>query len=137
MFKRIMVPVDLGHLETLDKALAITAQQAKLYEAPVTYVGVTMSAPSAVAHNPEEFGKKLAAFAAGEGSKHGIAADSRAVVSHDTTIDLDDTLMKTATEMGADLIVMQSHVPGLADYIWPSNGGSVASHANASVMVVR
>ncbi|MEL6576624.1 MAG: universal stress protein [Pseudomonadota bacterium] len=137
MFKRIMVPVDLGHLETLDKALAVTAQQAKLYEAPVTYVGVTMSAPSAVAHNPEEFGEKLAAFAAGEGSKHGIAADSRAVISHDTTIDLDDTLMKTANEMGADLIVMQSHVPGLADYIWPSNGGSVASHANASVMVVR
>ncbi|MEL6768335.1 MAG: universal stress protein [Pseudomonadota bacterium] len=137
MFKRIMVPVDLGHLETLDKALAVTAQQAKLYEAPVTYVGVTMSAPSAVAHNPEEFGEKLAAFAAGEGSKHGIAADSRAVVSHDTTIDLDDALMKTAREMGADLIVMQSHVPGLADYIWPSNGGTIASHASASVMVVR
>ncbi|MEM6356549.1 MAG: universal stress protein [Pseudomonadota bacterium] len=137
MFKRIMVPVDLGHLETLGKALEVTAAQAKLYEAPVTYVGVTMSGPSALARNPEEFGEKLSAFAEGEGAKHGIAADSRAVVSHDTTIDLDDTLMKTAKEMGADLIVMQSHVPGLADYIWPSNGGTVASHAKASVMVVR
>lgn len=137
MFKRIMVPVDLGHLETLGKALEVTAAQAKLYEAPVTYVGVTMSGPSALARNPEEFGEKLAAFAEGEGAKHGIAADSRAVISHDTTIDLDDTLMKTAKEMGADLIVMQSHVPGLADYIWPSNGGTVASHAKASVMVVR
>ncbi|MEM7498534.1 MAG: universal stress protein [Pseudomonadota bacterium] len=137
MFKRIMVPVDLGHLETLGKALEVTGAQAKLFNAPVTYVGVTMSAPSSVAHNPEEFGKKLAAFADKEAKKHGIDADSRAVVSHDTTIDLDDTLLKTAKDMGADLIVMQSHLPGLADYIWPSNGGTVASHSNASVLVVR
>ena len=38
---------------------------------------------------------------------------------------------------GADLVVMQSHVPGLMDYIWPSNGGKVAGHAKCSVLVVR
>jgi nucleotide-binding universal stress UspA family protein len=59
------------------------------------------------------------------------------VVSHDPTVDVDDALMKAVSETGADLVVMASHVPGLADYIWPSNGGKLAAHSSASVFVVR
>jgi hypothetical protein len=32
---------------------------------------------------------------------------------------------------------MASHVPGLTEYVWPSNGGKLAGHAKASVFVVR
>ncbi|MEM7529136.1 MAG: universal stress protein [Pseudomonadota bacterium] len=137
MFKHIMAPVDLAHVERLDRALAVAAEQSKLWGAPVTYVGVTMSSPSAVAHDPEEFRRKLAAFAANQASQRGIEADSRAIVSHDISIDLDDKLIQAAADMSADLIVMQSHVPGFTDYLLPSNGGTVASHAKASVMIVR
>ena len=45
--------------------------------------------------------------------------------------------LKAVEEQKADLVVMQSHVPNLTDYIWPSNGGTVASHSRASVFVVR
>lgn len=137
MFKTILVPVDLAHAETLEKALGVSADLAKHYDAKITYVGVTSASPGKVAHTPQEFEEKLGRFAAAQSELRGIEAAAHPVVSHDPTIDLDKTLLRTAGELGADLIVMASHVPGLADYIWPSNGGTVASHAEASVMVVR
>ena len=36
-----------------------------------------------------------------------------------------------------DLIVMASHVPGVAEYVFASNAGYLASHADLSVLVVR
>jgi hypothetical protein len=32
---------------------------------------------------------------------------------------------------------MATHRPGLADRLWPSNGGKVATHSGASVLLVR
>lgn len=137
MFHNIVVPVDLAHAESLEKALAVSADLAKHYGARVTYVSVTSAAPGKVAHTPEEFGEKLARFAAAQAETRGIEAGSHPEISHDPAIDLDKTLLKAAEALEADLIVMASHVPGLADYLWPSNGGTVAGHARASVMVVR
>lgn len=137
MFTRLIVPVDLAHADTLTKALQVAADLAGHYKARVTYLGVTTNTPSSVAHNATEFEEKLARFAAAQGEMHGIETSSHAAVSHDPTIDLDNTLIKAADELGGDLIVMASHVPGLVDYVWPSNGGTVAGHSKASVMVVR
>ena len=137
MFKRIMVPVDLTHADKLDKALTLAGDLAARYGATLVYVGVTAPAPSSIAHTPEEYAGKLAAFAAEKGKAHGVAAESRAFTSHDPAIDLDPTLLKAVEETGADLVVMASHIPNVTDYIWPSNGGTVASHADVSVVVVR
>tara|TARA_B100002003_G_scaffold207593_1_gene201895 strand:- start:1794 stop:2207 length:414 start_codon:yes stop_codon:yes gene_type:complete len=137
VFSSIMTPVDLAHLERLRKSLDVAAGLARQYDAPVTYVAVTTPEPGSVAHNPEEFAAKLEAFARQEGERHGIRAAAKTKVSHDPGVDLDKTLMKAIDEIGADLVVMQSHVPNLADYLWPSNGGAIAAHAKASVFVVR
>lgn len=137
MFTRIMVPVDLAHVPALHKALNVAAEMAKNHNLPVTYVGVTAAAPGKVAHNPEEFDRKLKAFGMEQAAANGIEADTRTVISHDPTTDVDDALLKAVDETGADLVVMASHVPGLADYVWPSNGGKLAAHAGASVFVVR
>ncbi|MGD8310649.1 MAG: hypothetical protein PVG98_14530 [Chromatiales bacterium] len=45
--------------------------------------------------------------------------------------------MEAVDDIGADLVVMASHIPDVVDYIWPSNGGKVAGHSDASVFVVR
>lgn len=137
MYKQIMVPVDLTHVEHLHKALQTAADLAKHYGSPVTYVGVTPETPSPVAHNPSEFAQKLEAFANDQASQHGHQASAKAYASHDPAIDINDTLLKAVHETGADLVVMQSHVPNVTDYIWPSHGGSVASHSDASVFLVR
>lgn len=132
-----MVPVDLAHAGGLDRALACAADLARHYGAPTVYVGVTSNTPSKIAHTPKEFEAVLGEFAREQGAKHGIDASAHAMVSKDPSIDLDDTLLKAVDEVGADLVVMASHVPNLTDYIWPSNGGSIAGHARASVLVVR
>jgi len=137
MFKKIMVPVDLAHVEKLALALDTAANLSKLYNAPVTYIGVTSSAPGPLGHNPAEYEKKLTDFIATQTRTHGIQADGKTVVSHDPAVDLDDALIKTANDTGSDLIVMATHIPNVSDHFWPSNGGRLATHTNASVFLVR
>lgn len=138
MYTKIMVPVDLRHIERLEKALTSAADLAKLYDVPVCYVGVSSSAPSEVAHNADEYAEVLEAFAQDQSTKYGLkSATSKACISHDPTVDLDSTLMKAAEETHSDLIVMASHVPGLVEHVFASNAGYVASYAKVSVFVIR
>ncbi|WP_323769244.1 universal stress protein [Antarctobacter sp.] len=137
MFKRIMVPVDLAHADRLEKALSVAADLARHYGATVIYVGVAAATPGALAHSPAEFAAKLKTFAEAKGAESGIATEAHAMTSHDPSTDLDPTLLKAVGETGADLVIMASHIPNITDYIWPSNGGTVAGHAKVSVMVVR
>lgn len=137
MFNRIMVPVDLRHVDQMSRALDLSADLAKLYGASLVYVSVTTTQPSSVAPTPEAFAEKLAAYASAQGAAHGVRAEAHAMTSHDPSIDLEPTLEKALGEVKADLVVMASHVPGLADHIWPSNGGRLAAHAKCSVLVVR
>ncbi|MEM1044539.1 MAG: universal stress protein [Pseudomonadota bacterium] len=137
MFNRIMVPIDLAHADALGRALDTAADLARHYGIPVAYVGVTAETPTAVAHNPGEYAQKIRAFAEEQATRHGIAAEGLGYASHDPATDIDQTLLRAAEETGADLIVMASHIPGIADHFWPSHGGHMASRANASVFIVR
>ncbi len=137
MFNQIMVPVDLEHTDELEKSLAIAADLSEHYEAPVCYVGVANEEPSSISHNPAEFEQKLSEFAEAQASQSGHTATSRMFVGHDLVADVDDVLLRAVDEVGADLVVMASHVPTLVDYVWPSNGGKIAAHSKAAVFVVR
>ena len=137
MYKTIMIPVDLEHADQLEKALSIGADLAEHYGAELVAVGVTASAPGAAAHNPAEYAAKLDAFAADQTVAHGVGFKAKAMVSHDPAVDLDATLQKAGSEIGADLVVMASHVPGFIDYIFSSRAGYLAAHADISVFVVR
>jgi len=129
--------VDLVHADKLAVALDTAANLGKLYKIPVLYVGVTASTPGPLGHNPEEYGEKLKAFADDQGVRHGIATDSKVVVSHDPAVDLDDKLVETVHETGSNLVVMATHIPNVGDHFWPSNGGRLATHTDASVFLVR
>ncbi|MEM9356472.1 MAG: universal stress protein [Pseudomonadota bacterium] len=137
MYKNLLVPVDLEHSDQCEKAITVGVDLAKHYDAGITIVSVAMSGPSAVARNPEEFEEKLRAFASEKSAKYDKPIASKVMISHDPTIDIDDTLRKAATEIDADLVVMASHVPGFAEYVLASRAGYLASHSDISVMVVR
>ncbi len=137
MVQSIMVPVDLAHKEQLAAAVAIAVQLAKADLAKLTLAGVTSSAPSEAAHNPAEYAEKLAAYAAEISDRAGIPVAAKPLVDVDVAADLGGLLIKAAGDMGADLIVMASHVPGFMEHIFASNAGYVASHAKCSVYVVR
>ena len=47
------------------------------------------------------------------------------------------TILDTAEETGADMIIVQSHQPGLQDYFLGSTAAKVVRHARCSVLVVR
>ena len=137
MFQQIMAPVDLAHLDKLERALELTAAEAKQHNAPVTYVSVSASGPTSLADKPENFETMLAEFVEQQAKRHGIDAKPLALITNDPITEVDDELLKAVNDTGADLVVMASHKPGLADYFWPSNGGKIASHSGASVFLVR
>ena len=132
-----MVPVDLAHIEKLEKAITTATDLARHYGAPICFVGVTAETPTEVAHTPKEYAQKLGDFGVGLAAKHGLKVETAAYPSHDPAVDLDQALIAAAEENGADLIVMASHVPGLREHVFASNAGAVASHAGVSVFVIR
>jgi len=137
MFSKIMVPVDLAHLEALEKALTVAADMARHYDAALCYVGATTSQPSAVARTPEEYKEKLLAFAAEHAPENGHPATAGVYNGHDPVTDLDDILIQAIKDVEADLVVMGTHIPHHIDAIMPANGSKVAAHSDVSVFLVR
>ncbi len=121
MYKKIMVPADL----------------AKLYEAEVHYVAVTTTAPSELGRNPDAFAQKLDDFVSGQIDTYGIKGQAHPITSEDPTADMDVMLRSAGEDIGADLIVMASHVPGFRENLFHHHGNYVATHAHMSVLLVR
>lgn len=137
MYHKIVVPVALAHTDRVEKALATAADLAKHYDASLHLVGVTAPAPDEVSHNAEEFKQKLSDFAAEQSTSRGVEFNAHTIVTPDPATELDRCLDRYIHEIGADLVVMASHVPGFRDYVFASNAGFLASHTDISVLVVR
>lgn len=137
MFNKIVSPVDLAHAGKLEKAMAVTGDLARSYGAEVCFVGVTGATPSELARTPDEYRKQLEAFAAEQGTKFGVSTSSHVIVSHDPAVQMNQDLEDAVTEIGADLVVMATHPPGVSDYFWSGHGAHLAAHSKASVMLIR
>lgn len=137
MFEQIMVPVDLVRKDTLQKALDVAGEMAKTYNARVHVVSVGGDLPGTLGHNPEQFGATLNAFAKELEEKYGTDVKAHPVMSNDPSADTTQHLMTAIKDIGADLVIMASHEPGLMEHIFSSHGGYVATHAKCSVFVVR
>ena len=137
MYTRIAVPVDLAHADKLKKALTTAADLARHYRASICLLAVTSSAPSEVAHNPEEFHQKLTQFADSQSAALGVNFETKDAVTPDPATDIVKVLDEQIHELEADLVVMASHVPGFKDYVFASHSGYLASHTDLSIFVVR
>nr|WP_272941071.1 universal stress protein [Methylophaga thiooxydans] len=62
---------------------------------------------------------------------------SKAVTCNGPVTEPDRVLEKVDDEVGADLIVMASHVPGFMDYSFHANASHLAEHEHISVFIVR
>lgn len=137
MYQKILVPIDLAHVDKLEKSIQTAVDLAKHYKAEICFLGVGTNTPSPVAHTPDEFDQKLLKFTQDFSAKYDLRASASTHISHDPAVDLSKTLVRKADELGADLIVMATHVPGIADHVFASHGGYVASHSDLSVFLVR
>ena len=137
MFTKIMVPVDLAHAATVEKAIQVAADLAKLHNAEIYLVGVTDTAPGSVAHDPNEYQQNLEQFAADHSSRHGCSMTAKVVICNDPAAKLDQALEDYGKEINVDLVVMASHLPGFMDHLFHSRAGHLATHADISVFIVR
>lgn len=137
MYRKMLVPVDLAHLDSLERALKVASDLGKHYETEICYLSVTQSAPSSVAKSPEEYEEKLEAFAKEQAKTHGRPVSVKVIRSADPAVELDDKLIHAIDDLGADLVVMGTHHHGKHDIIMPSNGSHVAKETDASIFLVR
>lgn len=137
MYKHIMLPADLLHEASIKKAVTTACDLAKHYDADLHVVSVSGGLPTAVAHSSKDYGDKLEEFTASLAAAHGITVHPHNIGSVDPEAEVDGLLLKAVDQTGSDLVVMGSHKPGLAEYIFGSHAGHLAAHSKVSVFVVR
>ncbi len=141
MFKNILMPIDLQHVESSNKAVQVAAEMAQRQSARLTVMTVIPDYGMSVvgSYFPEGYEaemtakvtKDLAAFCAAE-LPQGL--DLHQIVVHGTAY---EEILRVAGELGIDLVVMAAHRPELKDYLIGPNSSKVVRHADCSVFVIR
>jgi nucleotide-binding universal stress UspA family protein len=140
MFKTILVPVDLGEVETAQPALEKAVELAASSEGsvrlvyvrsivPVTYM--EFMPPAFDQEQQDEAEKKLAKLAA----QVNLPAERVSAVVRLGSVY--GEVLDEAEKTGADLVVIGSHRPSMATFLLGSNASTVVRHAKCSVLVVR
>jgi nucleotide-binding universal stress UspA family protein len=134
MYKTILVPIDLSHPEQGSKTLGI-ARQIGGEGSRVVALSVNPDVPAFVAAElPEGLLEKNLSTSRAELEvlSDRAAAEAKIRSGHPST-----KILECAEEIGADLIVIASHRPGLLDYFLGSTAARVVRHASCSVFVDR
>jgi nucleotide-binding universal stress UspA family protein len=134
MYKTILVPIDLAHPEHGKEMIAL-AQAVATDEARIVLLNVMEAVPSyVVAQLPAglhaEQAKKAKAALADLARESGAEVDVQS--GHAPS-----AILEGAQRIGADLIVIASHRPGLQDYFLGSTASRVVRHAPCAVLVHR
>ncbi len=137
--KTILVPIDIAQIEPAEAALVLARDAAKAYGARLVLLNVLEQVPGYVASQlPKSFhddalvdARKRLEEVAG---RHGLAGSAEIIVrdGHPST-----EILEYARQVAANLIVIASHDPGIADYFLGSVAARVVRHAHCSVLVVR
>lgn len=141
MFDKILLPIDMTHSESWEKALPMALRCAGA-SGQVHVLGIVHDLGSAMVSSylPEGFEKtameKLKADLL-EFAKKEFPDPSRAEV-HVGHGHVPETILRIADDLGADLIVMASHPPNeLKTLLIGSNADKVVRHARIPVLVAR
>jgi nucleotide-binding universal stress UspA family protein len=141
MYRNILVPVDLSDKHSWRKALPTAVSLCETFEARLHLMTVVpdFGLPMVGQFFPEGYEAKLRQQAARQLKEFAAeqvpgAIESRRIVAEGKVY---QEILKAADAIKADLIVMGSHRPELADYLLGPNAGKVMRHARCSVMVVR
>lgn len=136
MFKHILLPVDVAHLDEGQKTLEV-AQAIMSPDTSITLMYVMEDIPNWTDLNlPPNFRENSMETA--RKALESIAETSDKPINIEVrTGHAYSTILKEADAMDIDLIVLASHKPGLKDYFIGTNTNKIVSHAGCSVVVVR
>ncbi len=138
MFKQIIVAVDLAHGEAGRELMNLAG---KLIDSGgiLRILHVLEDIPSYIAAElPRDLADRRAAEAKVELKLLADLAPAGVKVEIETRQGAPAAqILEAAEDHGADLIMVRSHRPGLADYFIGSTAARVVRHAQCSVLVVR
>jgi nucleotide-binding universal stress UspA family protein len=141
MYRNILVPVDLSDKHSWRKALPTAISLCETFEAKLHLMTVVpdFGLPMVGQFFPEGYEAKLRQQAARQLKEFAAEQvpgeiECRRIIAEGKVY---QEILKAADAIKADLIVMGSHRPELADYLLGSNADRVMRHARCSVMVVR
>lgn len=136
MFKKILVPVDLSHGAIAGQMINVARQMGgKDVEVHIVHVVHDIPAYAAVEISSELLAKTHKAVEQ--------ELEDLAKANHLTTKpelrhgSAGSGILDAADDLGADLIIIGSHKPGLADYFLGSTASRVVRHAQCPVLVMR
>ena len=136
MYRKIIVPVDMGQLEKGEKILA---KATTLLDpgGEIVLLSVVESVPSYITielpmdfinQSVAEAETKLKSLNAGHGGRARVKVEIGSPARE---------ILQVAEEEQADLVIIGSHRPGLANYLLGSTADRVVRHATCSVLVDR
>ena len=139
MSKMILVPIDVADSKGGAVALALAKEHAAAHGSKITLLTVretvpgyvTASLPAGFEDNiRSEIHARLEAIA----DEAGVKGSAQLMMRDGAPATV---ILEVAQEIGAELIVIKSHDPGLSDYLLGSTAARVVRHAHCSVLVVR
>ena len=141
MYKNILLPVDLGHDSSWDKALPTAVALCRAFGARLHVMTVVPDFGMSIVGQffPSGYEEKVA---------DKVMADLKTFVKTHLPDDLTvqhivgegtvyEVILDMARKTKADLVVMAAHRPELKDYLLGPNSARVVRHAACSVYVIR
>ena len=140
-YKNILLPIDLGHASSWQRALPVALDLARHYGAHLNILNVLpdMGMPVVGSFFPKDFEKEArrkAEKALEDWLKENMVDDveADAYVAVGTIY---DEIIAVADRLNCDIIVIASHRSDMKDYLLGPNAARVVRHAAQSVFVVR
>lgn len=149
MAKKILVPIDLADIPTMEKVIAAAVDQARIGDGELTVMTVVPDIVAGLDYRyairgetggSEDYDLKAVVAKALERLNEVVAdrvpAGMRVntVARHGTVY---EQVLDVAAGMSADQIVMGAHRPHLADFLLGPNTARIVRHATCSVNVIR
>ena len=136
MYKTILVPIDMAHIEK-GKAMIDIAMVQGDKDTQTILLNVVEELPAWVA-------SQLPSGVLDESRQSALEELKAIADTANINVDVEvraghpyKTILEVADKSGAELIIVASHQPGLEDYFLGSTAGKVVRHAKCSVLVVR
>ncbi|MEM7067418.1 MAG: universal stress protein [Pseudomonadota bacterium] len=136
MFKNILIPVDMVHLEKVSE-MVVAAKRVSTAGSKVVLANVVHSVPAiAELSVPAEFFERA--------NEEAMKSLKRLAAEHDIEASFEmrtgqpaNEILEIQKDLGIDLIIIGSHQPGLQDYFLGSTASRVVRHAQCPVLVMR
>jgi nucleotide-binding universal stress UspA family protein len=134
MYKTILVATDLSHPELCRKTLGVARRVGGSQSRIIALYVAADIPPYVAAELPEGLLHKNVARARAEvkALADEVGAESEVLSGHPSL-----RILEYTKDIGADLIVIASHRPGLRDYFLGSTAARVVRHAECAVLVDR